>query len=136
MSCAHGDVVRVVIPFPRWGSGLHLDGFRGGCGGLAFQLCLHQALRFGLGSALGPALRLVECLLAGLATALDSGGGWPQVDGGFAVDALGLERAVVNAGGVARAGQCVVGQLCPALTPARDLCGAGRTVSAFDSIAA
>ena len=83
---------------------LHLDGGRLGQG--PWGWCLSWPGRcFDCWSwAFGLALCLVECLLAGLATALDGGGGGAKVYGGFAVDALGSQRAVVYTLGAARAG--------------------------------
>jgi hypothetical protein len=44
---------------------------------------------------------------------------------------LGLERAVVNAGGMPCTFKCGIGQVGPDFTPARDLGGAGRAVVQF-----
>ena len=84
----------------RRGRGLDCWSWGGWALGLSLGCCLCSAL----GGLLGPALCLVECLLAGLAPALDGGGGGAKVYGGFAVDALGSQRAVVNTLGAARAG--------------------------------
>ena len=108
----------------RRGRGLDCWSWGGWALGLSLGCCLCSAL----GGLLGPALCLVECLLAGLAPALDGRGRWPEVFGRLSVDALGLERAVIDAGLMACLGQGRIGQLCPALAPARDLCGAGRPV--------
>ena len=98
--------------------GRGLDCWSWGC-------CLCSAL----GGLLGFALCLVECLLAGLAPALDGGGGWPEVDGRLSVDALGGQSPVVNTLGAARAGQGVIGHLGPALAPECDLdCTVGAVV--------
>ena len=84
----------------RRGRGLDCWSWGGWALGLSLGCCLCSAL----GGLLGFALCPVERLLAGLASALDRGGGWPEVGSRLSVDALGSQRAVVNTLGAARAG--------------------------------